>query len=285
MLKSKINFYNSLVIDCDSEEIDINSNQDITFEIKKIFTNQENIQDENEEEEDNKIYFVNSPNSFLGKKRKNDSSNLNPEINEVIKNKETKESTKGEAPKLKLINFIDIKKPKSKIYRNDYYIKKFKVECFSNYATKKLNKILKECNFPKNLGLTKIYMPNNKAFTSVANLKVNQNFLPMKIKDIFCLEEGNGQYQVQNRIIFDKILSHKKNAKNIKAYEIMIRYLNMTIEEIIKEYYFSEEFENFKTNLDIIEYDEAFQKEKKFSLLEDFGFLKLIQNNYAYKKS
>ena len=51
----------------------------------------------------------------------------------------------------------------------------------------------------------------------------------------------------------------------------------MTAEEIVIEFYNSDEFKKFKTNKEIIEMDKAFFQEKKFSLLEDFGFLKLIK--------
>ena len=54
----------------------------------------------------------------------------------------------------------------------------------------------------------------------------------------------------------------------------------MTIENAIIDYYNSEEFEKFKANEEIIEYDRAFYQEKKFSILEDFGFLRLIKGNY-----
>ena len=54
----------------------------------------------------------------------------------------------------------------------------------------------------------------------------------------------------------------------------------MTAEEIVIEFYNSDEFKKIKTNKEIIEMDKAFFQEKKFSLLEDFGFLKLIKGQY-----
>ena len=155
-----------------------------------------------------------------------------------IEQKDTKEST-GAPNKIKKI----IKKQfevNQKVYRNDYFIKKLKVNCFSNFATDKLNSLLKSCNFPKTLNLTKIYMPNNKAFTSIANLKKNK----------------------------------------AQAYDNLVEYLNKTVEEVIIDYYNSDEFEEFRANEEIIEYDGAFYKEKKFSLLQDYGFLRLIKGHY-----
>ena len=56
--------------------------------------------------------------------------------------------------------------------------------------------------------------------------------------------------------------------------------LNKTVEEVIIDYYNSDEFEEFRANEEIIEYDGAFYKEKKFSLLQDYGFLRLIKGHY-----
>ena len=42
----------------------------------------------------------------------------------------------------------------------------------------------------------------------------------------------------------------------------------------------SKEFIKFKSDKEIIEKDEGFYREKKFSLLKDYGFIKLIKNQY-----
>ena len=196
-----------------------------------------------------------------------------------IENKKTKEST-GETNKIKIIKKKKLFESNQKIFRNDYYIKKFKVECFSNYVTDKLNYWLKLCDFPKKLHLTKIYMPNNKAFTSNSNLKKNKAFLPIPIKDIFSMQNKEGQNQEKNALNFSRIFKLRNKAGNLQAYDNLVEYLNKTMEEAIKDYYTSDEFKNFITNEEIIEYDKAFYKEKKFSILQDYGFLRLIKGQY-----
>ena len=293
-MESDYPFFNPDSINCEYDNPKINpikQDHDIEIEFNDInkVMNLEPLLDENEYLSNNELYFIKSEikkeddNSFLSKKR-----NINSIIEEKQEfekefksnleqtKKETKESTNCISPKFKKKLF----ESKSKIYRNDYYIKKFKVECFSNYLTDKLNKLLKVCSFPKHLNLSKIYMPNNKAFTSIANLKINQTFLPKKIKDIFSLGNGKGKNQIKNASIFSKIFNSEQYAKNFQAYEELINWLDMTMENSIKEYYNSEEFKNFERDEEIIKYDEAFKKEKKFSLLNDFGFLKLIKNQY-----
>ena len=44
------------------------------------------------------------------------------------------------------------------------------------------------------------------------------------------------------------------------------------------EFYDSQEFKKFKEENK--EDDEAFKQEKKFSFMENYGFVKLIKNNY-----
>ena len=244
------------------------------------------------EKEEEKIYFLNDKEQkdsyFLGHKRNNNDSILEENqplkqnvqiISEPVKKdlKETKPST-GELSnnKIKKITFT----ADQKLYRNDYFIKKIKVSCFSDYATDELNQLLKNCAFPKELKINKIYMPNNKAFTSIANLKKNKEFLPLKLFNIFSIQNGNGQNQIKNGDNFITIFNSKNQAGNIEAYEELIKFLNLTAEEVINKYYASQEFENFKSKSEIIAYDDAFFKEKKFSLLEDGGFIRLIKGNY-----
>ena len=167
-----------------------------------------------------------------------------------------------------------------KIYRNDYLIKKFKVSCFSDYSKDELNHLLKECKFAKDLKINKIYGPNNKVFTSIDNLKKNKEFLPLKISNIFSMQNGNGQYQIKNEENFNTILNSKNQAGNIEAYEELVNFLNLTVEEVINKYYASQEFENFKSKSEIIAADNTFFKEKKFSLLQNRGFIKLIKGDY-----
>ena len=100
----------------------------------------------------------------------------------------------------------------------------------------------------------------------------NQVFLTMTLREIFSL--GNKQKNVD---LFNMILN-STNYQNQLAYDELINYLNKTGEEIIMEFYDSQEFEKFKEENK--EDGEAFRQEKKFSFMENYGFLKLIKNNY-----
>ena len=239
------------------------------------------MSEEDEEELDKKRYYN------LQKDEKEDAQK---QIDELIKSQNAR--LNAEKPKLteekneiKLINkatqektnvVLSVNKKRKllnqKIHRIDYLIKKFKTKCFSKYALNKLIKKIKNCQFQSNLNDAKVYLPDHAVFTSETNYRKNQVFLTMTLREIFSL--GNKQKNVD---LFNMILN-STNYQNQLAYDELINYLNKTGEEIIMEFYDSQEFEKFKEENK--EDGEAFRQEKKFSFMENYGFLKLIKNNY-----
>ena len=211
-------------------------------------------------------------NSMLGKKRNNNSDIENIKLDK----KETKEST-GESSLKKIKK--DIFNSKTKIERNDYLIKKFKVLCFSKYATEKINNMIRNCHFKNNLKKFKVIRPDNKVFY-FKNYKVIKKFLPIQIKTIFVLQDENRKNQGKNATIFQKIFNSKDLALNPEVYEKLIAFLEMTVEEVIREYYDSKEFKHICLDEEIQKANQAFFNEKKFSFLNNYGFLKLIKNQY-----
>ena len=239
------------------------------------------MSEEDEEELDKKRYYN------LQKDEKEDAQK---QIDELIKSQNAR--LNAEKPKLteekneiKLIKkatqektnvVLSVNKKRKllnqKIHRIDYLIKKFKTKCFSKYALNKLIKKIKNCQFQSNLNNAKVYLPDHAVFTSETNYRKNQVFLTMTLREIFSL--GNKQKNVD---LFNMILN-STNYQNQLAYDELINYLNKTGEEIIMEFYDSQEFEKFKEENK--EDGEAFRQEKKFSFMENYGFLKLIKNNY-----
>ena len=239
------------------------------------------MSEEDEEELDKKRYYN------LQKDEKEDDQK---QIDELIKSQNAR--LNAEKPKLteekneiKLIKkatqektnvVLSVNKKRKllnqKIHRIDYLIKKFKTKCFSKYALNKLIKKIKNCQFQSNLNNAKVYLPDHAVFTSETNYRKNQVFLTMTLREIFSL--GNKQKNVD---LFNMILN-STNYQNQLAYDELINYLDKTGEEIIMEFYDSQEFEKFKEENK--EDGEAFRQEKKFSFMENYGFLKLIKNNY-----
>ena len=172
------------------------------------------------------------------------------------------------------------------VYRQDYYIKQFKVQYsiwLRNILNSKLMSFLNTIKSGKRN--IKFYPLNSLTFT--ANPKYNDNkiFLSMKIKEILIVGINGNRSSNQ-----------KKNKENIELIEKMgeqynnnnddlIEFLNMTMEQSMYMFYQSEQFLTFKNSTQAKINDNKFFSEKKFSLLENNGFIYLIKNFNGNSKS
>ena len=271
-----LNLPESLYDNFDDNQFQDNSNQSNPFEPLNQINNPEALNEEQkmslfwqEEQKESKDYE--SQIDELNKLQKN---HANEEMYEKPKEEECKTEKKENkvlsVNKKKKMNFI--LEGKKKKCRNDYLIKKIKKYSFSIKAKKHLEELIDKCEFQDELKNAKIYLPDHAVFTSETNYRKNQVFLTMTLREIFSL--GNKQKNVD---LFNMILN-STNYQNQLAYDELINYLNKTGEEIIMEFYDSQEFEKFKEENK--EDGEAFRQEKKFSFMENYGFLKLIKNNY-----
>ena len=249
---------------------------------------------------------INNINNNIFQTSKNNLSLFNKQ-EQLIDNKENENNQKliqlgglGSEPNLSLekenksiFNSIpkiqEIKRNNSEplcIYRQDYYIKQFKVQYsiwLRNILNSKLILFLNKINSSKKN--IKFYPLNSLTFT--ANPKYNDNkiFLSMKIKEILIVGINGNRSSNQ-----------KKNKENIELVEKMgeqynntnddlIDFLNMTMEESIYMFYNSEQFLKFKNSTQAKINDNKFFSEKKFSLLENNGFIYLIKNFNGNSKS
>jgi hypothetical protein len=266
----------SLYDNFDDNQFQDNSNQSNPFEPLNQINNPDALNEEQkmslfwqEEQKESKDYE--SQIDELNKLQKN---HANEEMYEKPKEEECKTEKKENkvlsVNKKKKMNFI--LEGKKKKCRNDYLIKKIKKYSFSIKAKKHLEELIDKCEFQDELKDAKVYLPDHAVFTSETNYRKNQVFLTMTLREIFSL--GNKQKNVD---LFNMI-SNSTNYQNQLAYDKLINYLNKIGEEIIVEFYDSQEFEKFKEENK--EDGEAFRQEKKFSFMENYGFLKLIKNNY-----
>ena len=271
-----LNLPESLYDNFDDNQFQDNSNQSNPFEPLNQINNPEALNEEQkmslfwqEEQKESKDYE--SQIDELNKLQKN---HANEEMYEKPKEEECKTEKKENkvlsVNKKKKMNFI--LEGKKKKCRNDYLIKKIKKYSFSIKAKKHLEELIDKCEFQDELKNAKVYLPDHAVFTSETNYRKNQVFLTMTLRELFSL--GNKQKNVD---LFNMILN-STNYQNQLAYDELINYLNKTGEEIIMEFYDSQEFEKFKEENK--EDGEAFRQEKKFSFMENYGFLKLIKNNY-----
>jgi hypothetical protein len=266
----------------DDNDLQDNYNQSIPFDYinqinnpralneeqkKSLFCPQE--QQENQDYESQLEKLNQMRNTHINKEKQEKSKEEENKI-KLVKKAEKKENKVLSINKKEKINFTI--KGKKQNCRYDYLIRKIKKYAFSIKAKKQLEDLIKKCRFQGALKNAKVYLPDYQAFTSTSKYKKNHEFLLMTLREIFSL--GNKQ---KNEELFNRI-SNSTNYQNQEAYDELTNYLSKTGEEIIMEFYDSQDFQKFKEENK--EDDENFKQEKKFSFMENYGFLKLIKNDY-----
>ena len=276
----------------------INNIPKIVFKPKIIFSEQPIFSQKNLN--NNNIFNINKHANYFNEKKsiifnnnKENARQLNPIIKEgvldsnLFQEKEKEKESKNLFNSISNNQVINFKNSETNnIYRQDYYIKQFKVQYsiwLRNILNLKLMSFLDKIKSgKKNI---KFYPLNSLTFT--ANPKYNDNkiFLSMKIKEILIVGINGNRSSNQ-----------KKNKENIELVEKMgeqynntnddlIEFLNMTMEESIYMFYNSEQFLKFKNSTQAKINDNKFFSEKKFSLLENNGFIYLIKNFNGNSKS
>ena len=116
----------------------------------------------------------------------------------------------------------------------------------------------------------KFFSFNYKKFTIVVNYSKNKTWLDEKIKHLLILgEEPN---QVKNMKALKSLYKKKVDKLNdIKD------TLEQTYRIIIKQFYLSEEFINFKKDKRVIELNDNFIKTMNVSILENNGFITFLE--------
>ena len=276
----------------------INNIPKIVFKPKIIFSeqpifSQKNLNNNNIFNINKNANYFNEKKSIIFNNNKENARQLNPIIKEgvldpnLFQEKEKERESKNLFNSIPNNQVINIKNSETNnIYRQDYYIKQFKVQYsiwLRNILNLKLMSFLDKIKSgKKNI---KFYPLNSLTFT--ANPKYNDNkiFLSMKIKEILIVGINGNRSSNQ-----------KKNKENIELVEKMgeqynntnddlIDFLNMTMEESIYMFYNSEQFLKFKNSTQAKINDNKFFSEKKFSLLENNGFIYLIKNFNGNSKS
>ena len=221
--------------------------------------------------------------NFLNKKRLIDDSINYNKIYLIEKNECKKKEDK-------LI--FKINKTSKLIYRFDYYIKKFKTN-FLQYLLGQLNlrydKCFKNKENIENKSLfiqfknMKFHMPNKFEYQGNSKDKNNKEFIKKTIKEVFMDYDNNEDEGVSRQNNNKNLIENIYKIENFpfkKKLDALKDFLDMTIENVIEEYYDSPKFEKFKNERDIKFYDRKFYQEKyrNYSMLDkNNGFLKLVK--------
>jgi hypothetical protein len=252
-----------------------NNNQSIFQTNKNIFYKTTNIISQNNENESiNFTFNIKKENNFLTKEL-SETNNIKEAINTnkfnslLNLNSQEKNITSGNQT----------------IYRQDYYIKQFKVQYsiwLRNILNSKLSLFLSKTKYTKKL--IKFYPLNSLKFTANPKYKDNKIFLSMKIKEILIIGiDGNRNSNQKKNKENIELIENLGNQYNIN--DDLIEFLNLTMEETMSIFYKSEQFIKFKNSTQAKINDNKFYKEKKFSLLEENGFVFLIKNFNGNSKS
>ena len=163
-------------------------------------------------------------------------------------------------------------------------VKKHWKSKISNYGTKEINGLIKISDLPKELKKP-IHKPNSLKFTSIANVVENSKFLGYNLRTIYTIGSETGYLQKQNKESIDGIFQYleKVGYENISENLRRIKnFFEMNYKELIIQFYNSKEFNEFKIDNKTIDYDKKTMEQEGFSLLTNYGLIKLF--NMTNKK-
>ena len=174
--------------------------------------------------------------------------------------------------------FKSQKEKKQIEWRMDYTKKHWKTR-ISDYAKEEINKYITESDLPKELK-NLIHSPHSKKFSANPVVTANYKFLNYNLFQIFTIGKEDGKLQRQNEENITKIFEYieKVGYDNISESLRKIKnFFEMSYEDLIRKFYDSYEFIDFKNDETTIFYDEGVKKQEKFSLLKDYGLIKLFK--------
>ena len=157
--------------------------------------------------------------------------------------------------------------------------KKYWKSKISKFAEERLNKLIKESDLPEKLK-NQIHKPNSLYFTANVKIKDNYNFLSYNLKDIFTIGKETDNLQKHNYVAFTKIYDYCNKIGNNGLSESIIKvkeFLEMKYEDLIKMFYDSDDFIVFKEECMTKFFDEGTIIQEGFSLLEDYGLIKVFK--------
>ena len=149
----------------------------------------------------------------------------------------------------------------------------------SQFAEENLNKLIKLSDLPEQLKIP-IHKPNSLSFTANVKIKDNYNFLSYNVRDICTIGKESEDLQKENNKAFTKIYNYFNKIGNDNLSENVRKvkdFLEMNYEELIRMFYDSSDFIVFKEDHMTKFFDEGTKKQEGFSLLDDYGLIKVFK--------
>ena len=223
---------------------------------------------------DNQILseFNNGNNKNISTK---ENSNENEETKklQVSKNLNKEEEMKmGKTPK------FQTKKTPLSYWRFDAAKKHWKTK-ISNISTDYINKKIKRSDLLEEYK-KKIHKPNSLLFTANVKELDNCDFLEKDLRTIFTIGKENNPNQQNNEYNISEIYEYfeKVGYNNLSDKMLEIKnFLEMKYEDLIKKFYESDEFINFKNEEKTLFFDKGTKKQEGFAISEDLGLIRIFR--------
>lgn len=208
-----------------------------------------------------------------------------PEIKEGSTNIATFNNKKRSNPDKQIFSIRkEPKRPVQKLpayWRFDAAIKWLKTNSVQ-YTLGKLKRLIRESDIPQECKSKKLYLPNSGLFSAVASMPANYRFLSLTVKDILSIGKEKYSKQRESYQTLSAIQEAIENSPISEANDRLREFLEKTYEELIKDFYLSEEFEEIKNSEIAVFHNEGVIKQEKISLLEENGFIRLIHSKVSH---
>ena len=162
------------------------------------------------------------------------------------------------------------------IYRKDAYYKHFK-SLFAKYIKDKANKLKNICfpYFDKNN-----FFSISSKYTGNPKEKDNLQFLSFSIKDLLVYGKDNNlkNRQYHNELLIKCIEEKESSSKDKIIYTELINFLYNTVENELINFYHENEI--IKNDSRCLFFDAHYKIETNNSLIEKYGFLKILKKKY-----
>ena len=180
----------------------------------------------------------------------------------------------------KRFNIINEEKEQEKINnRTDYLLKRIKV-ISTQEMTKYGNYLISNCfGNKKCFHLSK---PNSKEYTSILKIDTNQNWLKLKIGEIFTIGKGSktGSLQENNLEVIKRIKKKIDESEISEKIKKLKDFLEMSLEDFyVNIFYETNGFKKFCNEKKVIKWDKEFKIQNGYSLREKNALIKYFSNS------
>ena len=141
-----------------------------------------------------------------------------------------------------------------------------------------INESIQQSDLPKQYKKI-IHAPSYKKFTQIVKCQFNFNDLQKSMFDILTLNKENEKSPKQNYDNIQNILQHYQKSPTESVKKI-IQLISLKYEEVIKMFYDSKEFINFKKDKQVHFFNEEVIRQKGIDLLREYGLISLFKSYF-----